>query len=236
MNAVSPEKVLFGLMAVELLLVGLFGALGARYAFFHLGREQNLPAWFASLQLFAVAYAALGVAQQEVGLKGRAARRTRPLVWYVLAAGFAFLSLDEFAALHEGIRRQGRTPVWVLVYGPVAGLVAGYSGYEILKRRPIDPRLPYVFGGACLIMGAGAFGAEWVGLHMRSKVWYGLTLVVEEFGEMLGVSLLLYGLLRYRRALAQRGARTAAGRTPVPSSAGRARQHHSAEDRCPPTA
>ena len=219
MNAVRPETVLVGLIAVELLLVGLFGALGAHYAFFHLGREQNLPAWFASLQLFAVAYAALGVARQEAGLKGRAARRTRPLVWYVLAAGFAFLSLDEFAALHEGIRRQGRTPVWVLVYGPVAGLVAGYAGYETLKRRPIDPRLPYVFGGACLIMGAGAFGAEWVGLHMRSKVWYGLTLVVEEFGEMLGVSLLLYSLLRYRRALTQRYARAAAVHPPLPVSA-----------------
>jgi hypothetical protein len=97
--------------------------------------------------------------------------------------------------------------VWVLVYGPIAGLVAGYSGYAILRRRRIDPQLPSVFGGACLIMGAGAFGAEWVGLHMRSKVWYGLTLVVEEFGEMLGVSLLLYGLLRYRRALGQRGGR-----------------------------
>jgi hypothetical protein len=214
MDDVSPEQMLVGLIAVELLLVGLFGALGARYAFFHLGREQNLPTWFSSLQLFAVAYAALGVARQESGLQDRQARLNRPLVWYVLAAGFAFLSLDEFAEIHEVIRRQGRTPVWVLVYGPIAGLVAGYSGYEILKRRRIDPRLPSVFGVACLIMGAAAFGAEWVGLHMRSKVWYGLTLVVEEFGEMLGVSLLLYGLLRYRRALEQRDARTAAGPPP----------------------
>jgi hypothetical protein len=103
MNAVSPEKVLFGLIAVELLLVGLFGVLGARYAFFHLGREQNLPAWFASLQLFAVAYAAIVVAHEESCIKDRQALLNRPLVWYIMAAGFAFLSLDEFAEIHEVI-------------------------------------------------------------------------------------------------------------------------------------
>jgi hypothetical protein len=214
-----PETVLLGLIAVELLLVALFGVLGAQYPFFHLGREKNLPTWFASIQLCAVAYAALGVAQQEAGLNTHEGVLRHRLVWYVLVAGFAFLSLDEFVELHEMIRPQGRTPVWVLVYGPIALLVACYSGYEAWKRQSVDPRLPAVVGLACLVMGAGAFGAEWAGFHARSKVWYGVTLVVEEFGEMLGVSLLLYSLLRYRRALTQRYARAAAVHPPLPVSA-----------------
>jgi hypothetical protein len=218
MTQSRPETVLLGLIVVELLLVALFGVLGAQHEFFHLGREKNLPTWFASIQLCAVACGALRVAHQEAYLKDREGPLHSQFVWYVLAAGFAFLSLDEFTEIHEVIRPQGRTPVWVLVYGPVALLVACYSGYEARKRRPIDPRLPAVVGLACLVMGAGAFGAEWAGFHTRSKVWYGITLVVEEFGEMLGVSLLLYGLLRYRRALTQRYARTAAAHPPLPVS------------------
>jgi hypothetical protein len=219
MTHYRPEMILLGLIAVELLLVALFGVLGAQYDFFHLGREKNLPTWFASIQLCAVAYGALRVAQQEAGLNTREGPLHSQLVWYVLAAGFAFLSLDEFAQIHERIPEQGRTPVWVLVYGPIALLVACDSGYETLKRRPIDPRLPAVVGLACLVMGAGAFGAEWVGFHMRSKFWYGITLVVEEFGEMLGVSLLLYGILGYHQALTQRYARTAVVHPPLPVSA-----------------
>jgi hypothetical protein len=158
-----------------------------------------------------------GVLCHDCGASGIVTRRTRGTsqeLWYVMAAGFAFLSLDEFSEIHELIQRQGRTPVWVLVYSPIALLVACYGGYETLKRSKIYPQLPYVFGVACLVMGAGAFGAEWVGNYMPSKFWYGITLVVEEFGEMLGVSILLYGIFLYSQALEQRYSRMVEGQPP----------------------
>jgi hypothetical protein len=65
----------------------------------------------------------------------------------------------------------------------------------------LSPQLPYFFGISFLVMGCGAFGAEWVGLHMPTKVLYGLVMVTEEFCEMLGVSILLYAILRYSREL-----------------------------------
>ena len=73
MQHCSPEKTLFGLIAVELLLVALFGVLGAHNDFFHLGREQNLPTWFSSMQLFFAAYCAMIVAHQESLLDEREA-------------------------------------------------------------------------------------------------------------------------------------------------------------------
>ena len=70
-----------------------------------------------------------------------------------------------------------------------------------MQRRKIYPQLPYCFGVAFFVMGAGAFGAEWVGYYMPSKIFYGISLVVEEFCEMLGVSLLINVILRYSQAL-----------------------------------
>jgi hypothetical protein len=47
-------------------------------------------------------------------------------------------------------------------------------------------------------MGAGAFGGDWLGKYMLpNKFLFGIALIVEEFSEMLGVSILIYALLRY---------------------------------------
>jgi hypothetical protein len=215
MKTYSPEQVLVRLITIDLILVALFVFLGfgLRYDvfhlsqelfdFFHLGREKNLPTWFSSIQLFFVAYLAIIVANAESFRGTRDGIIRSQLFWYVIAAGFAFISLDEFTEIHESIKRtEGRTPRWVLVYGPIALLVACYSAYETLKRRKFSPQLPYGFAVAFGVMGAGAFGAEWAGNYMPSKLLYGMSVVVEEFCEMLGVSILIYTMLRYRQALA----------------------------------
>ena len=61
-----------------------------------LSYEQNLPTWYASVLLFACAglLAAIALDVRERG--GRFHRH-----WWVLAAGFALMSLDEVAELHE---------------------------------------------------------------------------------------------------------------------------------------
>ena len=79
---------------------------------------------------------------------------------------------------------------------PIAFLVALYSSYETLKRRNLSPQLPYFFGISFLMMGGGAFAAEWIGFHMPTKVLYGIAMVTEEFCEMLGVSIILTSPIR----------------------------------------
>jgi hypothetical protein len=124
------------------------------------------------------------------------------VLWYIIAIGFAFLSLDEFAEIHELIRIPGVIKGWVLVYMPIAFLVACYCGYESRKRRKIYPQLPYVLCGSFLVMGAGAFGGDWAGKYMLpNKFLFGISLIVEEFSEMLGVSILIYAILRYSQEL-----------------------------------
>jgi hypothetical protein len=199
----SPEKVLLGLISAELILIALFGlsVFGLRHDFFHLGREKNLPTWFSSIQLFFVAYFSIIVANKESFIEEQDRIITNQTFWYVIATGFAFLSLDEFVEIHELIKRRGRTPYWVLVYIPIAFLAACYSCYEAMQRRKIYPQLPYYLGVSFFVMGAGAFGAEWAGNYMPSKIFYGISLVVEEFCETLGVSILIYVILRYSQAL-----------------------------------
>jgi hypothetical protein len=203
MKNFSPEKVFLGLISAELILIALFGlgGFGLRHDFFHLGREKNLPTWFSSIQLFFVAYFAIIIANKESFIEGQGGIIPNRLFWYVIAVGFTFLSLDEFVEIHELITRRGRTPYWVLVYIPIAFLVACYSYYEAVQRRRIYPQLPYYFGVSFFVMGVGAFGAEWAGNYMPNKIFYGISLVVEEFCEMLGVSLLIYVILRYSQAL-----------------------------------
>jgi hypothetical protein len=83
----------------------------------------------------------------------------------------------------------------------LATVEVGYSVYETMQRRKIYPQLPYYFGLSFFVMGAGAFGAEWAGNYMSSEISYGISLVAEEFCEMLGVSILIYVILRYSQAL-----------------------------------
>jgi hypothetical protein len=203
MKNFSPEKVFLGLISAELILVALFGlgGFGLRHDFFHLGKEKNLPTWFSSIQLFFVAYFSFVVANKESFIERQSGIVKNQLFWYIVASCFAFLSLDEFVEIHELIIRRGKTPYWVLVYAPIAFLIVCYSYYEAMQRRRIYPKLPYYFCASFLVMGSGAFGAEWAGNYMPSKTFYGISLVVEEFCEMLGVSILIYVILRYSQAL-----------------------------------
>jgi hypothetical protein len=201
MNNYTPEKILLGLICIELVLIALFGLLGSQYDFFHLSRERNLPTWFSSIQLFFVAYFSVIVANKEYLLKRRDIIIGSQMFWYIMAAGFAFLSLDELSEIHEMIKKRGKTPVWVLVYAPIALLMVLYSGYETLKRKNLYPQLPYFFCISFFLMGSGAFVAEWIGFHMPTKILYGIAMVTEEFCEMLGVSILIYTILLYSRAL-----------------------------------
>src|SRR3954470_9065451 len=67
-----------------------------------LSYEQNLPTWYASCLLFSCA-----IALAVIGSDAAARRRRFHPAWMVLAAGFAAMSLDETAELHEQLAGLG---------------------------------------------------------------------------------------------------------------------------------
>jgi hypothetical protein len=127
-------------------------------------------------------------------------------VW-LAAALAAFLSFDEVAQVHELIAHELRhealpvTGLWPIVLG---GAVLGVLVviYAVGRRTWQSDRV----AGAILLAGAGvliasAAGAELViNLLGPSTADHQAAITVEEFGEMCGGTLMLWGAYRYARA------------------------------------
>ena len=111
---------------------------------FDVNKEQTFPATFSGILLLAAGGLALlnGLVRSDT----RAGRRW----WIVLALVFAFLGLDEIAALHEAV--QDRVHVWgQAVLAPVV-FVGVYAWWATLKRLRSEPP-----AGMLFVLGAGAW-------------------------------------------------------------------------------
>ena len=150
-----------------------------------LNTEANVPTWFASMLLVAIATVAAGL-----GISARGHRRLAT-AWFAAATGFLGLSLEEVAAIHERIgHRLGAADSvadWPLVYLPL--MVAGATVIVLAARDLPRPRA--VMAGAGLVLFGGVLVVELI------SVWTGATLVatlVEENAEVLGEVLILVAL------------------------------------------
>lgn len=217
LSFVPPWPVL-GLFAVELLFAALHltSAWYPRAPFFqwtarmwHLDLEANPPAWFSSIQLWAIA-TILGVA----AWREFAPRR---LAWWALAVaafGFAFLSADEAAMLHERIGaltdraigpREGsgfdRTGFWMFVLAPPAVAAAATIAWGAWAYLRLD-RVALAIGvaGAMLFVGAAA-GVEAASNRFPPGQGNLYSVLVEELGEMMGATLMLWATCRYARRI-----------------------------------
>lgn len=166
-------------------------------AFFSLSYEGNLPTWYASALLLACACLLAAIAAD-------AARKAEPFLrrWRLLAAGFAFMSLDEAAELHEraGALFEGRGALhfgWVV---PAAALVLGLAApyAPFLLHLPPRPRRAFAVAGALYVL--GAVGMElplgwWTERHGADNLGYALLDAVEEALELAGASLFARALL-----------------------------------------
>lgn len=180
--------------------------------FFDLDREGNLPSWFsATLWTIAAALAAGAAAQAQPDRRARSR-------WLALGGLYLFLSMDEMAGWHDMIgmalrRLPGVVGVlhyaWI-IYGLI--FLAAAAAYF----APFVLRLPrYV--RSCVAVAASVYvgcavGLEYIGGKVRDGVIsypFGLTefheIIGEEFGEMLGVIILIHGLLAYLRINDPRG-------------------------------
>lgn len=175
---------------------------------FHLDVERTLPAWFSVILLASAAALLLAV--------GWLTRATHPRdfkAWLLLAAGFAFMSLDEMIGLHEEVNQALRKlpgPLsrfeyaWVAPAAVVAALV-GLVFLPFLLRLPSRTRWGLVLAGAVYVTGALGFealGSLQVAANGRNNMLYQTLVAFEEVMEMMGVVLLIHVLLVHLRAYA----------------------------------
>lgn len=163
-------------------------------ALLDLDYEANLPTWYSSLKLGAIGFLLLVVAW-------RLLRRKTPRAWaMVLPAGLAlYLSLDELAQLHERLSvlhtevlpYSGAWMVIALPMGVVGVLLSAALPRGLWGPPGISARL---LAGACLyLLSAGVLEIAHNFVAPSSPAHL-ILIFIEEMGELLAASLVLWGL------------------------------------------
>jgi hypothetical protein len=195
--------IIFGLGLVQQAYVKAFGentALGTLRPL-SLYDENCLADWYGFLLM---AFAAVLIA---VTGYGETRARWKPY-WYVLAAIFAYLSIDESVGLHEMFMTLmapfhftgALTYSWVVPYG-AACIILGLIYLPFVVAQPEPLRRQLVLAGAFFL--ASALGLELVEGYCGSRYEFGrcymASMMTEEFGEMLGLTILVTALIAYLR-------------------------------------
>lgn len=209
----GARRLLVALLALELLLVALYALMhvvlpdvrwGPFREAFDLDGDLSIPAWFSSVQLFLASVALFALSRVD--------RRRR---WFLVLGSlvFLFLSADEGAGLHESITVVARGHeigvlrelmirnhgAWIVPY-----LLAGVALVAITFKAAVSiftkhrrPSLWVIFGVLTVV--AGAVGLEIVSYFLQrgTEVGYFVEVAAEEWLEMLGISLVLYGILSF---------------------------------------
>jgi hypothetical protein len=174
-----------------------------------LDRELNLPSWYAAAQLFLIGLLLAVFAGAQF------VRRQRD-AWAVALAGlaFLFLSIDEATLLHEnfskwldarfGARRSGPfhlTGYWMLICAPLfLGIIAllGFAARRLFAGRWKILRL-YVAAVAVFVFAAA--GIESVSNFIPPYTHLSrLAVMLEEVGEMIGGTMILWATLELLRS------------------------------------
>jgi hypothetical protein len=213
---IAAERVLYGLLAVIAMLllaatVGMIAWLGfgqetlwGLRGLFDLSKENNIPTYFSALQLI-IATVLLGVIARHQML----IRSTWRWHFLVLAVGFAVLSVDEVASIHEKILGGlGRLLLGDTFYftwlGPGFVIVALVGLFYLRFLLALPRRFQVLCAASGAIFLGGAVAAEWVGSEIARRrpgddaSWaYQLQVIIEEGLEMAGIALFIYALLVY---------------------------------------
>jgi len=174
---------------------------------FSLATDRSVPTFLASILLLSCSGLLALCAKAE---EAEGERRAWP--WWLLAATFALLALDEVAMLHEtaGQVLERLVPqieslgpafhyAWTLVGIPAVIVLALVLAPWFLR---LGGRSQFLFGASAVVFVSGAVGVEMVNSALdhaiagRSLV-YSLSTVVEETLEFAGVLLFQFALLRH---------------------------------------
>jgi hypothetical protein len=222
----SARKLLHGLILFELGLVLVYaldtilgGPSWTIRQLFDLDRETSIPTWFSSAQWLLVALVLWFRSQQA-----NADPVPSPRFLKLAAVLFAFLSADEAAAIRETCSRalrhmkslphlEGGLGIWVFIYGAI-GLAIGIASLRVLLSmwRRHRPATTTITAGMAIVV-LGAVVLEVIGDQFlrgsSTKLLYQVEVALEEFLEMAGSSVILYGSLLLFHPAAEAARRTA---------------------------
>lgn len=177
---------------------------GPFYGLLDLDSEVSIPTWFSSLQLFVIGAALFAIAR--FGAKHK---------WFLQLGAVVLVgaSIDEAAGVHEKITETVNNlgievlqavmieghGAWIVPYlaiGLVLLLVCARPTLDIMRSHR-GPAL-LVIGGASIFV-LGAVGLEILSYFLRdgADLMYSLEVAAEEFLEMIGATLVLYGVISY---------------------------------------
>jgi hypothetical protein len=206
------KRLFFGLIIFECCLVFAYIAdhlldhpSATLHRLFDLDGERTIPALFSSAQLFLV-----GLVFLLIGRETNPTRLPSPLFFFIVGAGFIFLALDEAISIHEKIthafknvawmpRFKGNHGIWILLY-PLIGSIIFLIVYQDLKAMWNRYRSTSMI----IVLGAGIFVFGGIVLEILSyqflrtgttPILYKGEVALEEFLEMVGISVIFYGAL-----------------------------------------
>jgi len=220
-----PSRIFFTALSCELILVVLYWVdIATNYSFqllhglFDLDGEGNIPAWFSSCQLFAVAISYFSCVRR----KGSEIRPSRVLF---IVAGIAalYVSSDETAQIHErvhaliGARYIDWIPpfivqnfFFVMVFAAILVSIGQMLAKDLLRLWVNHRRFVLLTLLGSAIGLTGGMVVETIGYHIppTHPILYRLEVTVEEFMEMFGGSVILLAALQLRRRLANQSGAT----------------------------
>ena len=171
---------------------------------FDVNKEANIPTWFSSLLLILNSFILAIIAVRTKAQKGPYYTK-----WFVLAAIFLYLSIDESALLHEMTEKPVRNALRVSGYLYFAWIIPALCLLVVLGvyiRRflfdlPKKTRWLFLIAGTVYV--GGAVGMESIGSNIfvnnpgRKTMAYSLWATLEESFEMFGLIIFFYALLNY---------------------------------------
>lgn len=198
-----------GLVLIEIFLVVTYLAgelFGHPTQFFDLDGEANLPAWFSSIQLFLICQVLFLKTCQPDPVNA-------PARWFLLlgSLGFMFLSADDAAQIHETMSRVSKHidwlprfklghGIWIFLYTFVGLVITALSAREFGKMwRRYQRATVLMTSGIALAIFGGVILEIISYQYLRTgatPVLYVAEVAFEEFFEMLGASIALYGAIR----------------------------------------
>lgn len=156
---------------------------------FDVDEEDSIPTWFAQFILLVTSFVLL--------LQARRSPAGQVYHWWGLCIGFALMSLDEVAGVHETLNSIGEVS-WAYGGMVFAALIAGaYLSFVWSLPRWLMVRC--IVGGAMFL--GGALGVElWTEPYLENDqlntLAYNLWTALEEGLEMFGVLIFMGGVLR----------------------------------------
>lgn len=160
---------------------------------FNVDDEPTVPSWYSSMALLFASFLLFLIARARAA-GGHKDRRH----WYGLAAGFAFMSLDEIAAFHE-MANTFMSIEWTIPAGILAAALA-FVYAPFVADLPSRTRLRFLTAGVVFLSGALVVehftGPEYFPFDMDTIQYVAMS-TFEETLEMSGVVLFIAAILEY---------------------------------------